>query len=338
MSGPGAGSLETIQTELVPPGMFFHLAHCPRRAPRGCTRSIRAGRHVRPLTGPRVHIGRKATMIRTVVLFLCSLSSLLASSAEAVPISFGASFRTVGDVTGHAISSGGIAVPAGPLLLTLPPDPLSQFNRVFSDGIFSGIPGTFDEQGSLSLVLQTPGSLGGVVQNGAVLGGYRFIRFDGENSAAQYVLCASPNHCVSEFGFGATSPPLSLSPTPPLFDWPVAVPILYDSTLSCPFGPPVCVLQDADSSHLVLPSVPGGVLVATIDFSATPICPLGVPVCVAQDEVNFTLDALNPVPEPATLLLFSTTAAGLGFARWRDRRSKRRAQADVAGSRKGGTP
>jgi len=29
---------------------------------------------------------------------------------------------------------------------------------------------------------------------------------------------------------------------------------------------------------------------------------------------------LAPIPEPATLLLFGTTAAGLGLARWRQRR------------------
>jgi hypothetical protein len=34
----------------------------------------------------------------------------------------------------------------------------------------------------------------------------------------------------------------------------------------------------------------------------------------------------TPIPEPATLLLFGTTAAGLGLARWRRNRSKRQAQ------------
>lgn len=33
----------------------------------------------------------------------------------------------------------------------------------------------------------------------------------------------------------------------------------------------------------------------------------------------------SPVPEPTTLLLFGTTAAGLGLARWRQRRRKQRA-------------
>lgn len=36
-------------------------------------------------------------------------------------------------------------------------------------------------------------------------------------------------------------------------------------------------------------------------------------------------DVLAPVPEPATLFLFGTTAAGLGLARWRQRRRKQQA-------------
>jgi hypothetical protein len=40
------------------------------------------------------------------------------------------------------------------------------------------------------------------------------------------------------------------------------------------------------------------------------------------DTLLFTPDIdLAPIPEPATLLLFGTTAAGIGIARWRRRRT-----------------
>ena len=39
---------------------------------------------------------------------------------------------------------------------------------------------------------------------------------------------------------------------------------------------------------------------------------------------------LEPVPEPTTLLLFGTTAAGLGLARWKARRRKQEAVAQTA--------
>jgi hypothetical protein len=38
------------------------------------------------------------------------------------------------------------------------------------------------------------------------------------------------------------------------------------------------------------------------------------------DNLTFSAEELAPVPEPATLLLLGTTAAGLGLARWRQMR------------------
>jgi hypothetical protein len=42
-------------------------------------------------------------------------------------------------------------------------------------------------------------------------------------------------------------------------------------------------------------------------------------VFYGADNAPFAPDLLTPIPEPATLLLFGTTAAGLGLARWRRR-------------------
>jgi hypothetical protein len=39
---------------------------------------------------------------------------------------------------------------------------------------------------------------------------------------------------------------------------------------------------------------------------------------------------IHPTPEPATLLLFGTTAAGLGLARWKQRRRKQETDAQIA--------
>ena len=43
----------------------------------------------------------------------------------------------------------------------------------------------------------------------------------------------------------------------------------------------------------------------------------GVDIVLMDD---FLYSEPSPVPEPTTLLLFATTAAGLGLARWRQRK------------------
>jgi len=60
--------------------------------------------------------------------------------------------------------------------------------------------------------------------------------------------------------------------------------------------------------------------------SITALSPTGGPATSWDffiDNIHFNEplpDQLNPVPEPTTLLLFGTTAAGLGLARWRRNR------------------
>jgi hypothetical protein len=60
---------------------------------------------------------------------------------------------------------------------------------------------------------------------------------------------------------------------------------------------------------------------------AGPFTPFGSSFDIFNGE-NFTradFFALEPTPEPTTLLLFGSTAAGLGLARWRQRRRQRQA-------------
>lgn len=49
---------------------------------------------------------------------------------------------------------------------------------------------------------------------------------------------------------------------------------------------------------------------------------LGINDPRASNNVGSFTATLEPIPEPATLLLFGTTAAGLGLARWRQRKRK----------------
>jgi hypothetical protein len=68
----------------------------------------------------------------------------------------------------------------------------------------------------------------------------------------------------------------------------------------------------------LIASAEATVVLEKANFSLLPICPLPGD---CWKSVSATYE-LSPVPEPGTLLLVGTTAAGLGLARWRQRRRK----------------
>jgi hypothetical protein len=83
------------------------------------------------------------------------------------------------------------------------------------------------------------------------------------------------------------------------------------------------------SSFDVDPLSPGGLIFPSFPFDGVfgPTGPGGGSAITgwqgfgATGTYNIALD-LSPVPEPATLLLFGTTMAGIGLARWRRRKLK----------------
>lgn len=84
---------------------------------------------------------------------------------------------------------------------------------------------------------------------------------------------------------------------------------------------PLTASDGGDPNGAFSPFVPIGVpfggTARSIDFG-------GTVNQIAFDDITFgsVTPGLEPVPEPATLLLFGTTATGLGLARWRQRTRK----------------
>lgn len=82
-------------------------------------------------------------------------------------------------------------------------------------------------------------------------------------------------------------------------------------------GQPDTLVQDrALADRSVLP--PPVTVVPPLVLDTAPALVLPAPA----DPLGASEPPLHATPEPATLLLFGTTAAGLGLARWRQRRRK----------------
>jgi hypothetical protein len=151
--------------------------------------------------------------------------------------------------------------------------------------------------------------------NGALLARLRAAQFS-DSSGLEVASCASPGSCVA-----ATAPLEIQFPRDPQFTY-------------VPISEFPLVNNGAGVLPLSLPVGPGagigasiGPLTAGISFNPE-FCIDAPEQCHVTTSAVFTLVAspppgasfLEPVPEPTTLLLVGTTAAGLGVARWRQRR------------------
>jgi hypothetical protein len=92
----------------------------------------------------------------------------------------------------------------------------------------------------------------------------------------------------------------------------VASVVALTNPMTLEFG----VFVNQFSPENLVASAEATVVLEKANFSLPPNCPL---IGHCWRFVSVTYD-LSPVPEPTTLLLFGTTMAGLGLARWRQRR------------------